>query len=250
MPTYTAKVLEIIKHSPNTWETLKVGVYRSEGEAEKQVGEYHRNYSALFNTFFHCTYGGKDYALYSPDYTVTRIMELPSCRDIGGEEPHSAGFCPVDFFVPRFIDREYATVEGEMHRYRVNEPEPEYLGSRTQKFYRLDEKTGKQTSFEKPDQAIGPLLYYPFGFVAGCIWGDDSSWKIEFLDLSEIEHGFIKRDARFGYIEMPEGMPLKQAINMGDYRYDLSDEISYVTIALRKRFDLASGKMIDEDPFA
>jgi hypothetical protein len=94
------------------------------------------------------------------------------------------------------------------------------------------------------------VLCYPFGFVAGCIWGDDSSWKIEFLDLSEIANGVIKRDIRFGYIEMPEGMSLKQAINMGDFKYDLTDEISYVTIALQKRFDLASGKMLDEDPFA
>ena len=250
MLTYIAKVIETIQHGPNKWETLKVGVFRSEGESEEQVGEYNRNYSTLFNTFFHCTYGGKDYALYSPDYTVTRIMELPSCRDIGGEEPHSAGFCPVDFFVPRFIDREYTNAEGEKHRYRVNEPGPEHLGSRTQKFYGLDGKTGKQISVEKPDNPIGPLVYYPFGFVAGCIWGEDSSMKIRFLDLSEIENGVIKSDARFGYIEMPEGMPLNQAIQMGDYRYDFTDKISYITIALQKRFDLASGKMINEDPFA
>lgn len=250
MPTYTAKVIETIQHRPNTWETLKVGVYRSEDDREELVGEYHRNYSALFNTFFHWTYGGKDYALYSPNYTVTRIMELPSCRDIGGEEPHSAGFCPVDYYVPRYIDREYTNPEGEKRRYRVNEPKAEDLGSRTQTFYRRDEKIGDQISVERPDYAIAPLLYYPFGFVAGCIWGDDSSWKIEFLDLSEIANGVIKRDARFGYIEMPESMSLKQTINMGDFKYDLTDEISYVTIALQKRFDLASGKMLDEDPFA
>jgi len=250
MLTYTAKVIETIQHSPNTWNTHRVGVFRSEGEAEEQVGEYRRNYSTLFNTFFHCAYDGKDYALYSPDYTVTRIMELPSCRDIGGEEPHSAGFCPVDFYVPRYIDREYTNAEGERHRYRVNDPGAEYLEPRTQKFYRRDKRTGQQISVEKPDHPISPLLYYPFGFVAGCVWGDDSSWKIEFLDLSKIAGGMIKRDARFGYIEMPEGISLKQAINMGDFRYDLTDEISYVTIALQKRFDLASGKMIDDNPFS
>lgn len=246
MVTYAAKILERIPDRPDAWNTLRVGVFRSQGESEEQVGEYQRNYGTLFNTFFHCTYDGKDYALYSPDYTVTRIMELPSCTDIGGEEPHSAGFCPVDFFIPRFIDREYTTVEGERHRYRVNEPGPEYLGSRTQKFYRLGEKAGKQISVERPDQAIAPLLYYPFGFVAGCIWGDDSSWKIQFLDLSKIAIGVIKRHERFGYIEMAEGMALRQAVNMGDYRYDLTDEISYVTIAIQKRFDLSSGKMINE----
>jgi hypothetical protein len=84
------------------------------------------------------------------------------------------------------------------------------LGPRTEKFYRRDENTGAEISVEKPDYAIAPLLYYPFGFVAGCIWGDDSSWKIEFLDLSEIASGVIKRDARFGYIEMPDRMSLRQ----------------------------------------
>jgi len=250
MLTYTAKVIETIHHSPNTWETLRVGVYRSEDDTQEQVGEYHRNYPNLYDTFFHCAYNGNDYALYSPDYTVTRIMELPTCKDIGGEEPHGGGFCPVDFYVPRYIDREYSNAEDERQRYRVNDPGAEYLEPRKQKFYRVDEKTGKQISVEKSDQAISPLLYYRFGFVAGCIWGDDSSWKIEFLDLSEIGNGTIKRDARFGYLEMPEGMPLRQAVNMADYRYDLTDEIKYITIALQKRFDLASGKMIAEDPFA
>jgi hypothetical protein len=250
MITYKAKIVETIQHGANRWETLRVGVFRQEDNKEELIGEYSRNYSTLYETFFHCAYNGNDYALYSPNYTVTRIMELPSCRDIGGEEPHSAGFCPVDFYVPRYIDREYTTVEGERHRYRVNDPEAEYLGSRTQKFYRVDEKTGKQISIEKPDQAVSPILYYPFGFVTGCIWGDDSSWKIQFLDLSEIGNGTVKRDARFGYIEIPEGMPLRKAVNLGDYRYDLTDEISYITIALQKRFDLSSGKLIDEDPFA
>ena len=27
------------------------------------------------------------------------------------------------------------------------------------------------------------------GFVAGCVWGDDSSWKIEYLDLSKADEG-------------------------------------------------------------
>jgi hypothetical protein len=44
-----------------------------------------------------------------------------------------------------------------------------------------------------------------FGFVAGCVWGDDSSWKIEFIDLSKLGEGKIDRYPRFGYIELPGG---------------------------------------------
>lgn len=250
MTTYAAKILEVIPGRPDVWNSLRVGVFRNIGQSEEQIGEYHRNYGSLFNTFFHCSYGGKDYALYSPNYTITRIMELPSCKDIGGEEPHSSGFCPVDFYVPRYIDREYITLEGEARKYRINEPDADDQTQKTIRYTPLHEKTGERYVVEKPDYPISPLLYYSFGFVAGCIWGDDSSWKIQFLDLSEITRGFIKRDERFGYIELPEGMALKQAVNMGDYRYDLTDEISYVTIAIQKRFDLASGKMLNDDPFA
>ena len=36
----------------------------------------------------------------------------------------------------------------------------------------------------------------------GCYWGDDNSWKVQYLDLSEIEKGIIRRDERFGYAEL------------------------------------------------
>jgi len=41
-----------------------------------------------------------------------------------------------------------------------------------------------------------------FGFVWGCIWGDDSSWKVQYLDLSAVRHGVIHRDERFGYLKL------------------------------------------------
>jgi hypothetical protein len=34
---------------------------------------------------------GRWFALYTPDYAATRIMELPSCKDLGTEAP-SHGF--------------------------------------------------------------------------------------------------------------------------------------------------------------
>lgn len=44
-----------------------------------------------------------------------------------------------------------------------------------------------------------------FGIVCGCVWGDDNSWKIEYLDLSRIEEGILTREARWGYVELPAG---------------------------------------------
>jgi hypothetical protein len=41
-----------------------------------------------------------------------------------------------------------------------------------------------------------------FGFVWGCIWGDDSSWKAQHLDLRRVQEGVIARDERFGYVRL------------------------------------------------
>lgn len=71
------------------WSHLRVEVLR-DGEA---VGEYRRYYSSMYQTF-HPFVGvdGQVYALYSRSYTATRVMRLPSCEDVGGEEPSGNGF--------------------------------------------------------------------------------------------------------------------------------------------------------------
>lgn len=150
-----------IKNGPGFWDFQEVTVWEmgKDGRPNREVGKYERNYGSLYHTFLPFTLGDKEYALYSPKYTATRLLELPSCQDLGGEEDGAFGFCPVDYFVPDDLS---------LH----------------------------------------------FGFVAGCVWGDDSSWKIEFLDLTRIDEGIIKRDSRFGYNELPDGWDLKDAIGI------------------------------------
>jgi hypothetical protein len=247
MITYKAEIVEKVENRPGTWNSIRVAVFRCEGEGKEQVGQYTRNYPNLFRTFCHFRKNDKDYALYSPDYTASRIMELPSCKDIGSEEPHGAGFCPTDYYVPRYIERESIGLNDEVHRHRINEPSARDLVAQTNKFTPLDEKTGKRITVEKPSYPVSPLLYYPFGFLAGCIWGDDSSWKIQYLDLSKAESGILKRDDRFGYIALPDSLTLDQAVNIADYQCDPEEAWAhYITIAIQKRFDLRTGKPIDE----
>jgi hypothetical protein len=83
------------------------------------------------------------------------------------------------------------------------------------------------------------------GFVAGCVWGDDSSWKIQYLDVSRIAEGIIKRDDRFGYIELPDELTLKQAIDL----QDLDESDGRITIAINLQFDEDTGDVYiwDED---
>ncbi|HKH90368.1 MAG TPA: hypothetical protein VKA54_01130, partial [Gemmatimonadaceae bacterium] len=82
MITYVARVLGEIHYRPGAWDGVRVGVFRREGESETQIGEYERNYPSLFDTFHPFRADGRGLALYSPHYTGTRLLELPSCRDI------------------------------------------------------------------------------------------------------------------------------------------------------------------------
>lgn len=206
---YTARVIEQL----NNGKYLRIGIF----QGEQQIGEYRRNYSSFFHTFCPFTLNGKDYALYSRDYTCTRIMELPSCQDIGGEEPESFGFCPTDYYVPSY--------------YEVTYP-PDYLPD---PIWVVDEPPK-----ESRDKGVitRPYGSFPFGFVAGCIWGDDSSWKIEYFDLSEADKGILKRDNRFGYIHLPGGMRLSEAIDLDN----LSTRYHEIRIAHTDDFNLDTGK--------
>src|SRR5262249_31177463 len=102
---YTARVLEKVLTKPGCWESLRVGVF----EDDNQIGEYTRNYPALYDTFFPFEVDGRWLALYSREYMYTRVMSLPDCKDLGGENrentPYANHFCPVDYFVPQLTGR-------------------------------------------------------------------------------------------------------------------------------------------------
>jgi len=109
---YTASVIETIKRPPY-WDCIKVGINDFYG---KQIGSYDRNYPDLKDTFFPFKQGNQWYALYSPKYSVTRIMALPDCVDIGGEvDEDGRGFCPIDYYVPfgtKFKDEKFSKING------------------------------------------------------------------------------------------------------------------------------------------
>jgi hypothetical protein len=164
---YTTKTSPV-SNDPGCWNSTRVEILCN-GE---KVGEYIRQYPSLFNTFHPFLQDGKEFALYSADYTTTRVMSLPDCKDLCGEEGDTFGFCPTGFAVP----------------------------------YEPEKNEGK-------DPFNGQ-----FGFVCGCIWGDDCSWKIEYLDLSGIQKGILKREDWLGYTEMiDDGDKLKDYIDLKWY---------------------------------
>ena len=159
-------------HGPGGRKTARVDILEGDDIALRQIGSYARNhYGWCAETFCPFMQDGRWFALYASDYTATRIMELPSCKDLGGEAPVSHGFCPVDYYVP--YDHPDVLAAGDAGR---------------------------------------------FGFVAGCIWGDDSSWKIQYLDLSDASRGIVVRKEMFGYVAMPsKALRLKDCVSLDGY---------------------------------
>ena len=149
--------------APGTWTTVHVDVL----DGVRVVGAYDRNYRML-QTFEPFRQGDRHFALISTNYTATSVMDLANGQIIAEEEPNAGGFCPVGFYVPDWWD---------IHSER------ELPGS---------------TYWTKDNE-------WPtgdFGFVWGCIWGDDSSWKVQYLDLSGIQDGILRREERFGYVPL------------------------------------------------
>lgn len=243
--TYFARVLGEIHYRPGAWNGVRVGVFRRSGDDERQIGEYERNYPSLFDTFHPFRANDRDLALYSPHYTGTRLLELPSCRDIGGEESSPDGFCPVEFYVPRYVDVEIRVDDGAARRFRKQAPKPEDIAPRTVEV-KLSATEERPARVELHHHApVGPPRHHPFGFVAGCVWGDDSSWKVQYLDLSRAAEGFLRRDDRFGYVELPDGYTLAQAVDLSEYQLDPDDDYAHrIRLTVVKQFDLRDGRAV------
>ena len=203
--SFTAAATQV-ESCPGTWNTLSVDVKNSDGGA---VAHYKRNYPSLMRTFEPFRQGDGLFALISQDYTCTSVLDLLSGEVVASEEPSSGGFCPVGFYVPDWWDlHDGSVLPGSSHW---------------------------SDEYESPKG--------DFGFVWGCVWGDDSSWKVQYLDLSAIQHGVIKRDDRFGYVKLASRADLeaKEFIHCEFYGGK-----STVRFNVEQDFDLVTGKLIDE----
>jgi hypothetical protein len=195
---YTARVLEKVETRPGCWRGLRVGVFRG----EEQVGEYQRGYDELYRTFFPFVRGGVWYALYSAAYTKTSVMRLPECEPVGGETDGPGGFCPVDYYVPSWRWVRDGKLSGCGHVTYV-EHDHEHADLHDEAAVRAVSEIGAEAD-------VGPVEFAPFGFVAGCVWGDDSSWKVQVLDLRDASNP-VRTDA-LGYFVLPDGMALRDAV--------------------------------------
>jgi hypothetical protein len=255
---YYAKILRRIDSGPSFWNSIQVGVFQrnlvGQGEPryspeDTQVGEYTRNYPSLLRTFHPFQLRGKWYALYSSNYTATRLMELPSCKDIGGEEYSSTGFCPGDYWVPPLAHLKLLC-KPTCPRYKSSEHESDYTQpcncsvfshreecprSVKNKEYSKDCICAEEYKQYRKERYIWTFPDRVYGFIGGCQWGDDSSEKIQFLDLSRADEGILKRDERFGYVELPHHLTLNQAVNID---IDEDGKVTHLNIATQKHFNI------------
>jgi hypothetical protein len=79
-----------------------------------------------------------------------------------------------------------------------------------------------------------------FGFV----WGDDSSWKVPYLDLSSVAEGVIRRDDRFGYLKLAADTKLeaRDFIRCSSYEGERRVEFS-----IERGYSIATGQPIPDE---
>jgi hypothetical protein len=188
---------------PNgTWNTLRVDVSDLAGRV---IASFDRNYPDLYRTFEPFRQASRMFALVSPDYTSTSVMDLETGELIATETPSAEGFCPIGYYVPDWWDLNDGSI-----------------------------LPGSGNWSDDLEQPRGD-----FGFVWGCYWGDDSSWKVQYLDLSQVQSGRIVRDERFGYVELATNPKLDPQ----DFiRCFLRGGRRNVTFSVLASFDLDNGK--------
>lgn len=200
---------EPIDNGPGVWNSNGVTIWReSENGTKTPVFEYVRNYG-LGRTFepFRQLQDGvwKDYALISSEYTRFEVVDLDKGEIVAvepyptitqewldglseaalapggwateyavGQERPGWGFCPVEFRVFDWRDK-------------------------------YSEESIAQTNAD--GKFIQPEAHlYAFtgqwAIYSGCLWGDDSSMKLRYIDLSKISEGVVTSDERFGYVPL------------------------------------------------
>lgn len=69
-------------------------------------------------------------------------------------------------------------------------------------------------------------------------FGDNSTWKVQHLDLSRVEEGIVTRDDGFGYICLARSVHLQHAIPVWGWPKE-----QRVEIAVGTEWDLETGKL-------
>jgi hypothetical protein len=190
-----------ISNGDGYWNYNKVEIFKN----DIKVGEYTRHYSGMTEeTFCPVKFNDKWYALFSADYELIEIMDLQTGNIIPLTEESKEqmdGFCPVEIFCPFVFKQEWEN--------NKKEKTISYIS---------------YSQFKEDGEKEQEVFFSRIAFVSGCVWGDDSSWKMNFLDLSGIEKGEIfyvnqYREKEWYYEELATNKSLNKI-----YCYDSFEE--------------------------
>lgn len=203
---YTYRIVE--RNGAKEWPRARVEVLK-DGAV---IYTYDRNY-AMLNTFhpFRQFKDGewRNYALISPRYTTYAVLDLQTLEIIA-----TRGYPQVPWIKNERYDQyknlqEKAPEAFEPGGWAYGKGPDDLING--EGFCPADFYVPVYDPYYEDGDGFQPDGMH--GFVAGCIWGDDSSWKIRHIDLSRITEGIIEEDERYGYIELPDHMKLQQAID-------------------------------------
>ncbi len=170
------------------WNYKKVSIYNN----DLLIGDYIRNYpDHALETFYPFKIEDDWYALYSKNYSSLSVMKLTDKIEHWCD--YSDGFCPVEVYIPSYNE--------EKCSFDMNGKNIEY------NYYSFDNE-----DYEEEEPEFNQ--YCQFGLVSGCVWGDDSSWKIRYIDLTHIKDQELNITEKFGYWEQPNTLTLKQSIDL------------------------------------
>lgn len=223
---------------PGCWNVWLVEIFHQDGQCHHKIGEYTRGYSGyVTRTFYPFQHKGKWYALYSASYTKTSIARLQDdqgkfkfqewCDGAGGN-----GFCPTEFYVPKgkyslskWISKDWKNSTKD--KLAVELSDMVCVTWDNEKSYPTEPIDVLTDPLELTPENIhkhyvveAGIRYPDFGFLCGCHWGDDSSWKIRYIDFSDLENKNVKIEERFGYFELPSRMSLKDSIVLSESSID------------------------------
>lgn len=155
-----------VSNGPGHWDSCVGTVLDTAYQKPRVVATVTRDYPNFPYEPFR--QGDRDYMLVAPHHTGTSVLDLATGEIVAAEPVAAGGFCPVGFHVPDWWDVHDGSIL----------PGSQYW----------------QPEYEQPSGL--------YGFVWGCVWGDDSSWKVQHLDLSRVADGVLQRDDRYGYVPL------------------------------------------------
>lgn len=221
-----------------------VRVFDKELSSTDPIYEYKRNYPLLksfepFRLWDEDSDKWRYFAAISPNYMSFEILDLESheviaknpdtlitkeqaeslnrifsSRDYNFEEGqvyNANNFCIAGFHVPDFFDI-WGDSPKEMNGFKKRSEGGDY------EFWQenVDNFLAKRT----------------FGYISGCHWGDDWSYKVQAFDLAPILEGKVANDERFGYFVLSG--ELKDLYEEGYYEGDSR----YLTLNTPIAFDM------------